>query len=78
MFISGIIPGIVFILIYLSLAKNISFCRERFLIASIVWALLIVLSTEFLSLFQAVTLTFVLGFWILMTVISAGCVIVNV
>ncbi len=67
-------PIVSFILIYLCLYKSLcqELCwRSTFLVTSLVWGLLVVISTELLSIFHLITFEFILLFWVSITFISA-------
>ena len=71
-----IIPLLCFIFIFLSLCLklsehyNLSVWRTSYLLASIVWGALLILLTEFLSILNLVSFHWVLGSWIVLSLIS--------
>lgn len=70
---SWLAPVLCFSLIFLSLKKSLNSLlgwRGSFLLAALIWGILVVVGTEVLSLFQAISYGYVLGFWLLNSLIA--------
>jgi len=65
----GLLPFVCLLLLFVLALRNNTGFRESFLGALLLWGMIIVLSTEGLSLFSLITATSLTIFWILLTIV---------